>query len=69
MTCTIHRVDAIERMSDRCSSDYLLVSMLLWSRFTHPWHEGLHLLQSESAIFVGIHRLEDFFVSGLKFLQ
>jgi len=32
-------------------------------------HEGLHLLQSEAAIFVGIHCLEDSFVSRLKFLQ
>src|SRR6476661_4918896 len=43
--------------------------MFLRSRFTGPAHEGLYLLKSKSAVFVGIHRLEDFFVSGLKFLQ
>src|SRR5580704_3427005 len=48
---------------------FVFVLMFLRSRFTGPPHEGLYLLEGESPIFVGIHRLEDFFVSGLKFLQ
>ena len=35
-------------------------------RFTAPPHEGLNLFGGEGAIFVGIHRLEDFLVSGLE---
>ncbi len=43
--------------------------LLLRNRSPGPVHEGLHLLQSEVAIFVGIHCPEDSFVSRLKFLQ
>ena len=54
--------------------DYLLlfvfvVFVVLWSRFTVSPHEGTDLLDREGAIFVGIHRIEDFFVSSLKFLN
>src|SRR5579859_2181976 len=48
---------------------FVFVFMFLRSRFTGPPHEGLYLLEGKSAVFVGIHRLENFFVSGLKFLQ
>jgi hypothetical protein len=47
--------------------DYLLefvfffVFVFLRSRFTGPSHEGLNLFEGQGAIFVGIHRLEDFF--------
>jgi hypothetical protein len=44
-----------------------LVFVLLRSRFAS--HEGLYLFECERAVFIGIHRLEDFLVSGLEFLQ
>ena len=47
----------------------LLVFVLLRTRFPRPSHEGLYLLEGKRAVFVGIHRLEDFFVGGLEFLQ
>ena len=47
----------------------LLVIVLLRTRFPRPSHEGLYLLEGKRAVFVGIHRLEDFFVGGLEFLQ
>jgi hypothetical protein len=58
----------------RDSVDYLLLFMFVvfvfpWSRFTASSHEGTDLLNRQGTIFIGIHRLEDFFVSGLKFLQ
>src|SRR6266540_1246621 len=43
--------------------------LLLRSRSSGSLHEGLHLLQSEAAIFIGVHRLEDAFVGRLKLLQ
>ena len=48
---------------------FAFVFMFLLSRFTGSPHEGLYLLKGEGAIFVSIHRLEDFFMCGLKFLQ
>jgi hypothetical protein len=45
------------------------LTLLPRNRSPGSLHEGLHLLQSEAAIFVGIHCLEDSFVSRLKFLQ
>jgi hypothetical protein len=44
-------------------------SLLLRNRSPGSVHERLHLLQGDDAIFVGIHCLEDSFVSRLKLLQ
>jgi hypothetical protein len=43
----------------------------LWSRLICPpsTHEGLNFLQTEHAIFIGVHCLEYSFVSSLKLLQ
>ena len=47
----------------------VFVFIFVRSRLSGSSHEGLNLLDRDGPIFVGIHRLEDFFVSGLKFLQ
>ena len=46
----------------------VFVFIFVRSRLSGSSHEGL-ISWIEGPIFVGIHRLEDFFVSGLKFLQ
>ena len=75
----IHQADAAPAVRGylalkRDSVDYLLLFVFVvfvfpWSRFTASSHEGTDLLNRQGTIFIGIHRLEDFFVSGLKFLQ
>ena len=45
------------------------LALLPRTRSPGSLHEGLHLLRSKSAIFVGVHPLEDSLVSRLKFLQ
>jgi putative SOS response-associated peptidase YedK len=43
--------------------------LLLRNRPPGPVHERLHLLQGKPAVFVGVHCLENSFVSRLKFRQ
>src|SRR5262249_45572586 len=50
------------------SSDRRSCSLPLWSAFRCSVHEVNHLLEADGSIFVGIHRLEDSFVSRLPFL-
>jgi hypothetical protein len=40
-----------------------------WSRSAGSVHEGHHLFHGEDTVFVGVHCLEDFFVSRQKLLQ
>jgi hypothetical protein len=40
----------------------------LRGRSLAPLHEVHHFLEADGAIFVGIHRLEDFFMSRLPLL-
>jgi len=65
-----HRADLFRAGENHIGSIRLMFrALLLRNRFRGSVHECLHLLQSEAAIFVGIHCLEDSFVSRLKFLQ
>ena len=48
---------------------FIFVFIFVRSRLSGSSHKGLNLSDRDGPIFVGIHRLEDFFVSGLKFLQ
>src|SRR4051812_24723709 len=45
------------------------LALLLRISSPGPLHIGLHLLRSESAIFVGVHSFEDPLVSRMKFLH
>ena len=60
--------DLVEKFVDHLL-EVTLVFVFLRSRLSGSSYESLNLLDREGPIFVGIHRLEDFFVSGLKFLQ